>query len=664
MKRVALIPFIIIFTSQILFAQRETPKEKKVKFTLPKGTVINESKQIINPGTAETIAIPQPRETEKSPRSNSIVDGVIREDATDLDELMSFEEDQSVYDINDLESLKKACLVKPMEVYALRIYGDSYKSFPEEVFNFKNLRSLIVNADNVFFLPEKIHELKNLRKLVIANVAELPDSLFLLKKLEELVLSDPFAGLTEKIGELTSLKKLSLETNSIPKSIRSLKKLEELVILGPSDGGSFHYDSFENIGYLENLKILYIGYGVPNIPLSFKNLTKLEKLNVHFNRGEALNDVFSSMHYLEEVNLFSSSQNRVSISFPESFGNLEKLVTLKINSINIQNVDVCLRNLKSLESLTILESDLDVLPSSIGNSIKLKTVLLSNNQIKKLPAEINKLEDLVSLELSDNLLTALPDISNMGQLRSLLLSKNKLSQLPKSIGKNITIENLDLSYNEISYLPEEISNITYLSSLNLANNKLKKLPENVGRFLFLNYLELSNNFLESLPSSLVECRKLRILNIGNNNLTNFNLNFGKKSELYSLDISHNEIDRLSEGLGDLHTLNASNNKIKFLPQDLLDSKKITILNLSSNKLKTFEREFSGWSALTKLDLSNNSIEALKNIPLLKTRIQARPGYEQDFKITNNPISEIPKTYNEWLRKRRYGSSNAIFRIVN
>lgn len=117
------------------------------------------------------------------------------------------------------------------------------------------------------------------------------------------------------------------------------------------------------------------------------------------------------------------------------------------------------------------------------------------------------------------------------------------------------------------------------------------------------------------------------------------------------------------GLTGLRYFKASNNKLTALPDDFGNCKSLNSLNLANNLISTLPIEIKGWTNLSELNLGNNKIKNLGAIPLLKTKIQANE-YGNGFVITNNPISEIPKTYNDWLRKRKYGQSQAIFNLIN
>ncbi|MBP6411025.1 MAG: leucine-rich repeat domain-containing protein, partial [Pseudarcicella sp.] len=303
----AFIAIVFLISFQKLSAQNEPAQEKKIKFTLPKGAVIKESKQIIIPDQTET-SIPLPPPIGKKSVSNPVIDSVILENAisTDIIDKPDSDEENQYEEVYDLESLKKICDLKPLNIYAIRISAETHKSFPEEIFNFKNLRLLEIYGQDKMFIPEKIFELSNLKKLQINQVAELPDSLFLIKNLEDLTLGNGTPELDERIGNLTNLKKLSVRARIIPTSFHNLKNLEELEISINGDMPINDEKILDNIGYLENLKKLSISNRIINLPLTFKNLTKLENLEIVLNKSVTLNDVFANMSNLKRVSLDSS----------------------------------------------------------------------------------------------------------------------------------------------------------------------------------------------------------------------------------------------------------------------------------------------------------------------------------------------------------------------
>lgn len=433
-----LLAFILSANFSKSFAQTEEPsKEKKIKFTLPKNAVIVESKEVIIPSVV--IPPPPPPETIKSDkiRTNAAIENVAAQEA--IPDGGEIDEESYENSITDLESLKKACEVNPLKIYALQLSDESYKSFPEEVFNFKNLKRLDIRGNNIKFLPESIHQLKSLKRLtIISQVPELPDSLFYLTELEELNIGTNITILNPKIGQLTKLKKLSMPAVEIPASIKNLVNLEVLQINGYNSSYQSQTieESLKNVSYLSNLKELSLEIGISQIPVSFKNLKNLEKLSLSFYKNVTLNDVFEGLNSLKEISLKRGYQrnetggdeynervdgntNKVILTLPNSFGNLTNLTKFYITELGLNNLENGFKNLQNLEDLTIYNSNIISLPSSISNSINLKTLNITNSGLEKLPLEINKLTKLTNLTLSNNKLTELPDISNLGQLKIL-----------------------------------------------------------------------------------------------------------------------------------------------------------------------------------------------------------------------------------------------------
>lgn len=678
------LPFtILIILVNVFYSFSQTtvpPTEKKVKFTLPKNGVITESKEVIVPAAAPISPPSLPLEPEvivKPQEANNAINSVAEQEAI-VDE-SSAEEERYDYSINNLESLRKACNVNPLKVYSLQLSDDSYKSFPDEVFNFKNLKRLEIRGGRIKFLPEKIAQLKSLKKLVLAvELAELPDSLFDLSNLEELEIHHSINTLNPKIGQLTKLKKLIIPAINIPATIKNLVNLEYLKINSGSSNASIDAESINNIGLLTNLVELKIeDNAIEQIPLSFKNLKKIEKLTVSFSKDVVLNDVFNELINLKEVAFghpynrynedYDNSTNKLALTLPNSFGNLKNLTALTIGNISLNNLENGFKNLTSLERLMISSANVSALPASIGNSTLLKEITIRNSNLAKLPIEINKLTQLSTLSLEGNNLVSIPDISNLSQLKTLSLNHNKLASLTSSIGNITTLETIELNYNQLKTLPEEIGNLPYLVSIRASNNKLTTLPENIGKCLMLSTIGVDDNEITTLPASLSDCRKLSAFSIRKNKLTNLNLNFDKLNELNSLDASNNMIAKLPVGVGNLTMLNSfkvAHNKISSLPNDFVNNKSVEYVDLSNNQIETLPIEIKGWTNLDLLDLSNNKIKNISSIPLLKTKIQSNEYSGSGFSITNNPITVIPKTYNDWLRKHKYGKSQAIYNLIH
>jgi Leucine-rich repeat (LRR) protein len=192
----------------------------------------------------------------------------------------------------------KAALSNPSDVTGLRV-TISKLEMPEEVFQFENLKELLLigkkieelpplfshlqnlenislNLDKLKVVPREIFELPNLsilkvkgaklekldipigkfnlRRLALNNcgLEALPDSITSLTQLEELSISgNKITSLPETIGLLSELSRVNLENNNmteLPESFFTLKKIKHLCL----DGNKFPDDHKKKIAEIFN----------------------------------------------------------------------------------------------------------------------------------------------------------------------------------------------------------------------------------------------------------------------------------------------------------------------------------------------------------------------------------------------------------------------------
>ena len=122
-------------------------------------------------------------------------------------------------------------LQNPEKVYRLNLSKKKLKTFPMEIFKFKNLQELNLSKNKLDSLPEQIGTLTNLQVLNVSGnkLLYLPDSTGELKNLKKLVGSrNSLLAIPKRIGDLQNLEILDLWENDIsvfPEELSKLKKL-------------------------------------------------------------------------------------------------------------------------------------------------------------------------------------------------------------------------------------------------------------------------------------------------------------------------------------------------------------------------------------------------------------------------------------------------------
>lgn len=131
------------------------------------------------------------------------------------------------------ESIELA-MQQPDKVVKLVLRKKKLKSFPPEIFTFKNLQYLDLSKNQITDIPAEIGDLEQLQVLMLSKnqIEQLPATIGKLKNLKWLdVNQNELFALPEQIGYLENLEYLDLWSNNItvfPDDLMQLKKLKVL----------------------------------------------------------------------------------------------------------------------------------------------------------------------------------------------------------------------------------------------------------------------------------------------------------------------------------------------------------------------------------------------------------------------------------------------------
>ncbi|KAK4478419.1 hypothetical protein RD792_013889 [Penstemon davidsonii] len=274
----------------------------------------------------------------------------------------------------------------------------------------------------------------------------------------------PWKGLggriSEKIGQLQSLRRLSLHDN---------------VLVGPVP---------TSLGFLPNLRGVYLFNNrlSGSIPPSIGNCLILQTLDL--------------------------SNNRLTGFIPSSVGNSSRLYRLNLSFNAFSgSIPLSLSQIPSLNFLDLSHNNLSgLVPDSWGSSnysYQLKSLVLDHNLLSgKIPSTLG----------------------NLGLIGELNLSNNQIEgSLPNELGNLTRLSSLDLSNNNLDsqISSESIQSLRNLSVLILSNNKFEgEIPDTIGNFTSITVLDLSeNNFTGEIPNSLVNLQNLSSFDVSYNNLS-------------------------------------------------------------------------------------------------------------------------------------------------
>ncbi|XP_010504494.1 PREDICTED: probable leucine-rich repeat receptor-like protein kinase IMK3 [Camelina sativa] len=239
--------------------------------------------------------------------------------------------------------------------------------------------------------------------------------------------------ISEKIGQLQALRKLSLHDNnlggSIPMSLGLIPNLRGVQLFNNRLTGSIP----ASLGVSRFLQTLDLSHNLLSeiIPPNLADSSKLLRLNLSF--------------------------NSLSGQIPVSLSRSSSLQFLALDHNNLSGPILDTWGSKSL-SLRVLSLDHNSLsgpfPYSLCNLTQLQEFSFSHNRIRgTLPSEISKLTKLRTMDISSNSIGGkIPEtIGNISSLTHLDLSQNKLTgEIPISISDLNSLGFFNVSYNNLS----------------------------------------------------------------------------------------------------------------------------------------------------------------------------------------------------------------------
>lgn len=329
----------------------------------------------------------------------------------------------------DLSQLNNEIGIENREKFSHELLSFAYKM------NVQNLQSNNWIENKVF---QKIKENNN-HKLIENFELNNPER----EKLQQLSVFSNLKSLEIKNQNLNSFsflrKNESLQQLSLQNSLRNQKvllpylpKLQKLSLI-ENDGFQLFFE--QNMPELENLQILHSS----NFTItSNQKLSNLKQLEIQH----------------------SNSKN---------FGFFDNLNALNVIFLNSVNADILnhLRNNERIESLSIINMNLDNKQKSLNHLFQKKTQLKS---LSLANCAINA-KGFESLNI------------NFQHLKTLDLSNNNLNYLPKNI-VNTEIEEIDLSYNDLKTI-EGLASLQKLKRLkisflkNVCDNLANNFPQNL-----------------------------------------------------------------------------------------------------------------------------------------------------------------------------------------
>ncbi|CAL9218368.1 unnamed protein product [Arabidopsis halleri] len=346
-----------------------------------------------------------------------------------------------------------------------------------------------------------------------------------------------------------------------------------------------HFKANSSLFRLPHLRTLNLAYnnfiGSP-IPSGFRNLMRLERLNL--SRSSFSGEIPMEILHLTKMVSLDLTSSDITFSRP-LFTKTPFLRLLAQKLINLRELDMSYVNISS------------EIPQNISNQTSLRSLRLHDCYIfGRLPRNVLLSPTIQSIDLSMN-----PDLE---------------CSLPEFNGNNSLVY-LDLSETSISgNIPDSISNLKHLNVLEFHDCSLTgKIPPSIGNLSHLTSLTLSSNtFAGEIPSSFQNLNQMTNLDVEDNKLgRNFPILLLNLTKMLSLSLSYNQFaGTLPPNMSSLSNLESfvaiGNSFVGTFPSSLFTITSLTYIDLKNNQLNgTLEFEnMSTPSKLQTLSLGNNN----------------------------------------------------------
>lgn len=158
---------------------------------------------------------------------------------------------------------------------------------------------------------------------------------------------------------------------------------------------------------------------------------------------------------------------------------------------------------------------------------------------------------------------------------------------------------INLSHNTWKALPSDLNNFaTTLLHLQMCNNQLSSIPESIGDLVLLRTLDVSQNQIESIDGAVGKCIRLRRLNVAKNHIKALPSEISNCILLVSCSGWAMRRDFCIKHSGPSHQqsqqeeINASDNQMRSLPQELMRLIVLSVVDVRNNRLGTIPTELS------------------------------------------------------------------------
>ncbi|ORX86113.1 L domain-like protein [Anaeromyces robustus] len=377
--------------------------------------------------------------------------------------------------------------------------------------------SLKVNSVRLTSFPEEIFQLKNL-EIFFSGINSIPEQISQLSQLKELLVIIVLSSLPSSITKLNDLDILEVDSNNLRSISEEILKLPHLKLLSVSSN--------------KDLKIRFLNHGhtITNCYVDLNNLLCYDAgaCSVIITTNGGIN----GNSYINNVN-------------PCSNNNYNSITTLSSNNIPLSTT---INEQNPLISSTLLPTLINSNPNPSDNNDN--NIYTNNINSTHNPDDSNNTKDITIYVIqkykstdcniyydylekngSQEPYNRNEDCCTLKNIKCnngrIIYLYNNVNFISDDIYKLTALETLDISDSNASYLSEQILNLSNLRELNLSRNKISSLPSNFGKLTNLDILILNNNNFATLPSEIFKLPRLNFFSAsGNKNLKLKLYNFG------------------------------------------------------------------------------------------------------------------------------------------
>lgn len=416
----------------------------------------------------------------------------------------------------------------------LKLSENNLSSLPSNIGNMSSLRYLGLSYNEFYKFPNEILALKNLEDLDLSNnhLITIPDDISTIFGDKTVFSLDITNNQVYSLPELTTQKitcynnfidqsyagfpcnaQLKLESNPLRLNVNEVipsKKFNEFVYVYKLE--SIFSGTTEPLDERIDLDLIIDGKIVTPEELSkFDKGIYTGKLKI---RGSALENkssetsetfkiLIGDVDYEEEekpeINIPEDATGVIPIEYWE---NCTPLMTATYSELDGKNIsEITFEDLATIDSLYLVNQDLDDLPKLITKYTNLKNLFIDSNKFREIPKEIFELKNLELLSLSENSLTHISDkIVTLSNLSYLNLSYNTdIQDSLDNVFKITSLSKLYLDGCNLYTISDKINNLKNLSYLSLTENQLTSIKGSAdSNFQYGNLFYIENDFYKQM----------------------------------------------------------------------------------------------------------------------------------------------------------------------